>query len=84
MLVAEELGFSTRQLRRWRDEASQHGEDAFPGRGRWLARCYSIMLDDIYFDHFAGGHKPPTSADFGPVGGKHEDNSDEEHDLPVV
>jgi transposase len=32
-LVAEELGFSTRQLRRWRDEAKQHGDDAFPGHG---------------------------------------------------
>jgi transposase len=32
-LVAEEMGFSTRQLRRWRDEASQHGEEAFPGQG---------------------------------------------------
>jgi len=32
-LVAEEMGFSTRQLRRWRDEAEKHGEDAFPGHG---------------------------------------------------
>ena len=32
-LVAEELGFSTRQLRRWRDEAKKHGEEAFPGHG---------------------------------------------------
>jgi transposase-like protein len=32
-LVAQELGFSTRQLRRWRDEATRHGEDAFPGQG---------------------------------------------------
>ena len=32
-LVAQELGFSTRQLRRWRDEAKQHGENAFPGHG---------------------------------------------------
>jgi transposase len=27
-LVAEELGFSARQLRRWRDEAKQHGDNA--------------------------------------------------------
>ena len=32
-LVAQELGFSTRQLRRWRDEAKKHGEEAFPGKG---------------------------------------------------
>ena len=32
-LVAQELGFSTRQLRRWRDEANKHGEEAFPGQG---------------------------------------------------
>ena len=32
-LVAEELGFSARQLRRWRDEAKSHGESAFPGQG---------------------------------------------------
>ena len=32
-LVAEELGFSTRQLRRWRDEAKKHGEEAFPSKG---------------------------------------------------
>ncbi len=31
--VAEELGFSTLQLRRWRDEAKQHGDNAFPGQG---------------------------------------------------
>jgi transposase len=32
-LVAEELGFSTRQLRRWRDEAKSNGDNAFPGQG---------------------------------------------------
>lgn len=32
-LVAEGLGFSTRQLRRWRDEAKKDGENAFPGHG---------------------------------------------------
>ena len=32
-LVAEELGFSARQLRRWRDEAKKHGDEAFPGQG---------------------------------------------------
>ena len=31
--VAEELGINARQLRRWRDAAKNHGEDAFPGHG---------------------------------------------------
>ena len=30
--VAEELGINARQLRRWRDAAKKHGEDAFPGQ----------------------------------------------------
>jgi len=35
VLVAEELGVSTRQLRRWRDAVSRHGEEkAFPGHGQ--------------------------------------------------
>ncbi len=33
VLVAEELGISTRQLRRWREAAERHGEQAFPGEG---------------------------------------------------
>ena len=34
-LVCEELGVSTRQLRRWREAVSEHGEeDAFPGQGK--------------------------------------------------
>jgi len=32
-LVAEEIGISTRQLRRWRDMLKQDGEAAFPGQG---------------------------------------------------
>ena len=32
--VCEELGVSTRQLRRWRDELHLHGEKAFPGHGK--------------------------------------------------
>ena len=32
--VCEELGVSTRQLRRWRDELHLHGENAFPGHGK--------------------------------------------------
>jgi transposase len=32
--VCEELGISTRQLRRWRDELQLLGDDAFPGQGR--------------------------------------------------
>jgi transposase len=34
-LVCEELGVSTRQLRRWRDVLAEHGaEQAFPGQGK--------------------------------------------------
>ncbi len=34
-LVCEELGISTRQLRRWRDVLNEHGgEGAFPGHGK--------------------------------------------------
>ena len=33
ILVCEELGISTRQLRRWRDEFRLLGDDAFPGQG---------------------------------------------------
>jgi transposase len=31
--ICEELGVSTRQLRRWRDEFRILGDDAFPGQG---------------------------------------------------
>ena len=41
-LVAEELGFSSRQLRRWRDEAKKDGDKAFPGQGN--ARDKQMML----------------------------------------
>ena len=34
-LVCEELGISTRQLRRWRDAVNEYGvEKAFPGHGK--------------------------------------------------
>ena len=32
--VCEELGISTRQFLRWRDELHVYGADAFPGTGR--------------------------------------------------
>ncbi len=32
--VCEELGISTRQFLRWRDELRWRGDDAFPGQGR--------------------------------------------------
>ncbi len=32
--VCEELGISTRQFRRWRDELQLLGDDAFAGQGR--------------------------------------------------
>ena len=31
--VCDELGISTRQFRRWRDELQLLGDDAFPGQG---------------------------------------------------
>jgi len=35
VLVSEELGISTRQLRRWKDAVREHGEEgAFPGHGK--------------------------------------------------
>jgi transposase len=34
VLVAEELGISARQLRRWRDSVERDGENAFPGQGK--------------------------------------------------
>jgi transposase len=35
ILVCEELGISTRQLRRWKDAVREHGEEAaFPGKGK--------------------------------------------------
>ena len=34
-LVCQELGISTRQMRRWRDAVQEHGEEkAFPGHGK--------------------------------------------------
>jgi transposase len=34
-IVSEELGVSTRQLRRWREAIHEHGEEnAFPGLGK--------------------------------------------------
>jgi len=34
-IVSEELGVSTRQLRRWREAIQEHGdENAFPGHGK--------------------------------------------------
>ena len=32
--VCDELGISTRQFRRWRDELALLGDEAFPGKGR--------------------------------------------------
>ncbi len=38
--VCEELGISTRQFRRWRDELQLLGDDAFPVRGaRVMKSC---------------------------------------------
>ncbi len=42
VLVAEDLGISARQLRRWREAAKREGENAFPGQGN--ARDKEMML----------------------------------------
>ena len=42
VLVAEELGINSRQLRRWREAAKRGGENAFPGQGN--ARDKEMML----------------------------------------
>jgi transposase len=34
VLVAEELGINTQQLRRWRKALEQGGNEAFPGHGK--------------------------------------------------
>ena len=34
VLVAEELGINTQQLRRWRKALEQDGNEAFPGQGK--------------------------------------------------
>ena len=34
VLVAEELGINTQQLRRWRKALKQDGNEAFPGQGK--------------------------------------------------
>lgn len=36
------MGSSTRQLRRWRDEAKENGDDGFPGYGK--SRDKEMML----------------------------------------
>ena len=47
-LVCEEIGVTTRQLRRWRDAVKEHGEaDAFPGHGK--ARDEEVAR--LHLDH---------------------------------
>ena len=42
LMVCEELGMSTRQLRRWREAVQEHGDEhAFPGQGK--ARDQELM-----------------------------------------
>ena len=45
--VCAELGVSTRQLHRWRDEYRLLGDDAFPGQGR-------SRDEELNYDVFAG------------------------------
>ncbi len=42
VLVAEELGINSRQLRRWRNAIKRDGEKAFPGEGN--AKDQELML----------------------------------------
>jgi transposase len=41
VLVAEELGITARQLRRWRDAVKREADNAFPGQGN--ARDQEMM-----------------------------------------
>jgi len=41
VLVAEELGISARQIRRWRDAEKKHADNPFPGEGN--ARDQELM-----------------------------------------
>jgi len=54
--VCDELGISTRQFRRWRDELQLLGNDAFPGKGQsrdeeltWLKREFARVKKERDF-----------------------------------
>jgi transposase len=45
--VCEELGISTRQFRRWRDELQLLGDDAFPGQGRTRDEELAVLKREL-------------------------------------
>jgi len=48
ILVCEELGVSTRQLRRWKDAVKEHGEEeAFPGHGQSRDKEMALLKREL-------------------------------------
>jgi transposase len=45
--VCAELGISTRQFRRWRDELQLLGNDAFPGQGRTRDEELTVLKREL-------------------------------------
>ncbi len=45
--VCDELGISTRQFRRWRDELQVLGADAFPGQGRTRDEEMAVLKREL-------------------------------------
>ena len=45
--VCDELGISTRQFRRWRDELQVLGADAFPGQGRTRDEEIAVLKREL-------------------------------------
>ena len=67
--VCDELGISTRQFRRWRDELELLGQEAFPGKGktrdqeltdlkRELIKVKKETSDEIVEDRRVRGYTP--------------------------
>ena len=45
--VCDELGISTRQFRRWRDELQVLGAEAFPGQGRTRDEELAVLKREL-------------------------------------
>ena len=45
--VCDELGVTTRQFRRWRDELQLLGADAFPGQGRTRDEELAVLKREL-------------------------------------
>ncbi len=45
--VCDELGISTRQFRRWRDELELLGQEAFPGKGRSRDQEFAALKREL-------------------------------------